>query len=147
MQGISFKLFTCHVRHDCSWKSHETCSLILSSITPTISLLATSRSIACRLFGYKMLRLIDCGIGQNKLTLYSWASSTLDTRIMVIVGRVVIGRLNWAIALLLSRSAIAREASSIPQRNIVRSSASLLSPRHDVVPGIKYRWLPISILL
>lgn len=83
-----------------------------------------------------MLRLIDCGIGQNKLTLYSWASSTLDTRIMVIVGRVVIGRLNWAIALLLSRSAIAREASSIPQRNIVRSSASLLSPRHDVVPGI-----------
>jgi len=46
MKRVCFELFTSHVRHDGSWKSHEASSLVVSGVAPAISLLASPGSIA-----------------------------------------------------------------------------------------------------
>jgi hypothetical protein len=45
MEGVGFELLARHVGQDGSGQSHEACGLVLRGITPSVSLLASSRPI------------------------------------------------------------------------------------------------------
>jgi hypothetical protein len=128
MKSVSLELFTCHVCHDGSRKSHEASSLVVSGVAPAISLLASPGSIAGRIFSCR-ITINQCASTANIELTSNGAATTLETSIGASAGTLV------SIAVVLRGCAVAGTAESalVSQGNVVRTSASLLSPRHFVM--------------
>jgi len=87
MQCVGLKLFTCHAGQDSSGQAHEASRLVLGCITPSVSLLSSSRSIsfAARLGIASTLQVaIDSSVAIKLLLLISEA--TLPERDVVGTG-------------------------------------------------------------
>jgi len=128
MKSVCFELFASHIRHDSSWKSHKASSLVVSGVAPTISLLASPGSIAGRIFSCSMVSNGSAAMKKVQLTSYG-AAPTLEASIGASTRTLV------SIALVLRGCAVtaAAESALVSQGNVVRTCASLLSPRHLVM--------------
>jgi hypothetical protein len=128
MKSVSLELFTCHVCHDGSRKSHEASSLVVSGVAPTISLLASPGSITGRIFSCRTTINQCASTGSIELT-SNGAATTLEASIGAPARTLV------SIAVVLRGCAVTGTAESalVSQGNVVRTCASLLSPRHFVM--------------
>ena len=126
VKSVGLELFAGHVGHDRSWKSHQTSCLVLCGVTPTVSLLATSFSIAGGLISCSIISIISLVAGREVLT-SDWAATTFAIAAIRQSGR----RFGWIIStIVVLRRCVAAESASVPQRDIVRSCTTLRSPRH-----------------